>query len=571
MPSAARRRAGNVFAALAGLLLALMAAEAATRLLWDSAPPAGGRADTLPLMRVPDPGVLYRLVPGSSGIYSGTQIQVNSLGLRDRDYAIPRPPGIERVLVLGDSMVFGVGVRPEETLPGQLGRFLAPAEVINAGIFGYNLDQEISMLEEVGPRYRPDVVISCFVHNDIDNWGLGEGGAVPEIRSSRFDPPPADLWSSRLASLLLADPFDADRLNLLPAAGGVRGWLAAHSRLYLFSYTRLRTHSWSMTSGEQANPIVAAPTCQSRAVIWEPLRQRYRRLRETTERLGATLRVVILGGALWEGRPLARLHDTLRQEGIPFLDLTPLWSDRQHYARTWSLGWDPHPNAQAHELAADLVARFVKATRGSRAGPEADAADPYAAIRERPELGQGIDEWRQRQATRALEDDRALAGSGRSLSAVVDFGSPDPGRLAPQILYGFWEPGAGPDPGVAGQGRWMSSRGAVLLGWAEGASRVEIELRSPMRGIDRVRTPRSVTITAGIPLGSCARVSQETRLEAGERWQIVTVPLDTLGESPDRGPIELELIAAPFEATLLGAGGRDPRLVSLIVRRIAVR
>src|SRR6266850_7591101 len=196
----------NLTTSVVGVALALLMCEAGVRIFWSNAP-SSIAPDTLPLEQIPDPEILYRLIPGATGHFNGTEIKVNSMGLRDREYAIPPPRGVGRILVLGDSMVFGIGLKPEQTLPGQLARMLSPVEVINAGVFGYNMTQEISLLRDVGLRYKPDIVVSCFVHNDIENWGLGDGGAVPEIKSSRFDPPPADAWSSRMADLLLPDTF----------------------------------------------------------------------------------------------------------------------------------------------------------------------------------------------------------------------------------------------------------------------------------------------------------------------------------------------------------------------------
>ena len=194
------RRSGNLLALFVGLLLGVAAAETGARLFWRDAPSAGGSGESLPLLRVRDPRVIYRLVPGSTGVWNGTHVSVNSLGLRDRDYPIPRQGNAPRILVLGDSMVFGAGLPVEETIPSRLEELNPDTEVINAGIFGYNLVQQVALLSEIGPAYRPDVVVAAFVHNDIDNWGLGDGGAVPAIASSMFDPPPRDAWSARLAS-----------------------------------------------------------------------------------------------------------------------------------------------------------------------------------------------------------------------------------------------------------------------------------------------------------------------------------------------------------------------------------
>ncbi len=96
---------------------------------------------------------------------------VNRLGFRDREWG-PRAPGVRRVAVLGDSFVFGVGVRDDETLPAALGRELAArgerAEVLDLGIPGLNAQQEAIVAERLLPSLRPDVVVLVGVSNDAE-------------------------------------------------------------------------------------------------------------------------------------------------------------------------------------------------------------------------------------------------------------------------------------------------------------------------------------------------------------------------------------------------------------------
>ncbi len=572
------RRRGNLVSAAVSTAAALLLVESGVRLLWSGAPVSPGSSDSLPVRQVRDPRVLYRLVPGSEGWYAGTPVSVNSLGLRDREYPATRTAGSSRVLLLGDSMVFGVGVPPEETLSAHLARRLPGTEAINAGIFGYNLIQQISLLREVGPRLRPDLVVACFVHNDIENWGLGEGGKVPEIRSSRFEPPPAGAWSTLVADLLLPDPFDPQRLSLLPSADsmtGARGRLAAWSRLYLFVYLRLRTHAWSLTGGERRDPIVGSPTCQAREIVWEPLRAHYRDLRSAARESGAGLAVVILGGWLWEGGPLERLHGILREEGIPFLDLTPVWLDGAFYARHYSLGWDPHPSAAANSLAADLVAEFIR-TAGLLAGGEDRAAKeggpgPHDALDRRPDLRQRLVRWRARQREALGMDSAAWSRRVGGLAPEWRPAAGVPGSDAGQDVYGFWET----DPLLPGpvvSGRWMCDRSSVLLGGRPSARRVRIEIALPSIPSARRRTPASLRVTLGAPPDRCVAASYELPVGAAS------------AEGPVVGfdaPLTADLAAAPalevslsvdraYPASYLVEGGRDARLVSFFITRVAL-
>lgn len=576
-----KRAAGNLLAAGLGVAAALLLAEAGTRLLWRDAPAVSGRGTPLPLERVADPRVLYRLVPGSSGEYNGTSVRVNGLGLRGREIAIPAPAGTTRILVLGDSMVFGVGLSEEETLPAYLERALPGSEAINAGVFGYNQAQEIALLERIVPVTRPDIVLSCFVHNDIDNWGLGEGGAVPEIRSSRFDPPPPDAWSARLAEVMLPGGFDPDRLNLLPASAGrgARHAIAAWSRLYLLAYLRLRTTAWNLTSGERRDPLVDSRTCQAEEIVWRRLREGYRRMDRTAREAGARLIVVIQGGLLWEGLPLDRLHRLLAEERIPFLDLTPVWFEPDLYAREYSLGWDPHPNGRANEVAGRLIADYLRRAgltgEASAAAPRAfGSPDPHAPIAADPALRDRLQRWKARQSERVGQDLAAWSGSVSGLPPSIDLAEARVGEGGPRILHGFWDPGAGLPTGGT-QGWWMSDRAAVLLGPREGAREVVLDLAGllALGG----RAPERLTISLGEPPDACGRSRQDLTadLTAGAELGALRlrVPLPEALRGAD--PLELEIqVDRAVRAAYLDPRGpgeaADPRLVSFIVRRIAL-
>jgi len=563
----------NLITFALGLVFATLAAEGLTRLFWSGAPAADAGAPSLPLLQVRDPRILYRLPPGSSGVYNGTMVSINAMGLRDRDYPIPAAEGTGRVMLLGDSMVFGVGLPEARTLPSQIEERMnapggaGPVEVINAGVFGYNILQEFALLQDVGPEYRPGLVVACFVHNDIENWGLGDGGAVPAIASSRFEPPPRDAWSTRLAELMVPGAFDPERLNLLPGetATGLRGWLATHSRLYLFTHLRLRTHSWNLTSGERRDPIVDSRSCRTQEVIWEALRLRYREMARTAAGWGGRLVVVVLGAQLWEGRPLEELLTLLREEGIAHLDLTPVWKDPGFYAREYSLGWDPHPNERATALAAELVIDFIGKTRDSGARPPG----PHDVIAAREDLRGRLEEWLAGERERVARDDAAWSAQQRTFLPMLDAAAAPLARH-PQILYGFWGDEIGlPDPPVRDEpGTWMSRSGALLLGNAGDAAAVTLDLTLP---IAAGHPPSSLFVTLSAPPAACGIAAGTYALHpdiAGRVRLRVEVP-ESLR---DAATIEVRLeVEHSMAASALRAGGsaaqqHGARRVSLYLR-----
>ena len=121
-----------------------------------------------------DPRLGWRNIPGWSGETNGKPLTINSRGMRDREYALAKPAGVTRVLVLGDSYTWGYGVANQEIYTEVLERSLAKGgakvEVINSGVSGWGTDQEYLFLERDGIKYQPDVVVlALFLFNDPEN------------------------------------------------------------------------------------------------------------------------------------------------------------------------------------------------------------------------------------------------------------------------------------------------------------------------------------------------------------------------------------------------------------------
>ncbi len=117
----------------------------------------------------------YRLKPGVEGTFHGASVRVNTLGLRGPEIAERPAEGEFRILVLGDSVVFGIGVNAEDSIPGQLeavaNRSQAGARryvAVNMGVPSYNTEQELLQFSDVGLRLRPSLVILMFDSNDIE-------------------------------------------------------------------------------------------------------------------------------------------------------------------------------------------------------------------------------------------------------------------------------------------------------------------------------------------------------------------------------------------------------------------
>ncbi len=97
----------------------------------------------------------------------------NADGFRGaKDYAIPKPAGTFRIVVLGDSVALGHGVEDDETFSAVLEHALSSTrrtEVVNMGVSGFGTAEELVQLQTVGWRYDPDLVVLSYFPNDPYN------------------------------------------------------------------------------------------------------------------------------------------------------------------------------------------------------------------------------------------------------------------------------------------------------------------------------------------------------------------------------------------------------------------
>lgn len=109
-------------------------------------------------------------------------LRINRLGIRDEEPIEDRR--VFRIVALGDSSTFGMGVDQEESYPEVLEDLLrarcgaTPIEVVNAGTIGYTSWQGLKWLERYGPELRPRIVTFAFGTNDATR---GDGRSDLEI------------------------------------------------------------------------------------------------------------------------------------------------------------------------------------------------------------------------------------------------------------------------------------------------------------------------------------------------------------------------------------------------------
>jgi lysophospholipase L1-like esterase/tetratricopeptide (TPR) repeat protein len=160
-------RPRRLLLALGALIASLLVVEAVLRVLG-----AGAAPDPSPFPLEAVAGVRFTLPDDELGLRLAPDAEIlgayrtNARGWRGPQVADARAPGALRLLALGDSTTFGLGVREEQRWTDVLQRLLAlllegrrAVEVVNAGLPSYSSCQNLVQLERELPRLRPDVVV----------------------------------------------------------------------------------------------------------------------------------------------------------------------------------------------------------------------------------------------------------------------------------------------------------------------------------------------------------------------------------------------------------------------------
>jgi hypothetical protein len=132
----------------------------------------GDVADSYRIMASRDVLLRYHYRPGArvdADMRTGRQMLINHLVLSDREYAIPKPADVYRVVVLTGSIANDGAVPFDQRFHEVLERALQGAaggrrvEVVNVSCEGYNTLQQVRLLERVGLQYQPDFVLLAYM------------------------------------------------------------------------------------------------------------------------------------------------------------------------------------------------------------------------------------------------------------------------------------------------------------------------------------------------------------------------------------------------------------------------
>jgi len=292
------------------------------------------------LYEVADEALRFRLAPGFRATIGGVDYRVNAHGLRGPAVATPKPAGARRVLLLGDSYAFGLGLTEDAAIPAQLERALAAAgdaavEVVNGGVPAYQTEQERLLLERVGFALEPDVVVLLYFANDKLPAPLTWAPAIATLYHDELPLP--HRWKPLLArSFLYALVAKADATRR-----GERGEYDSRGpRHWPVTVTRLDAIAAACAARRIPLVLAAVPEMPSTRELLDPAHE------------SAQDHAAVLALAAERGWPcvdlLAGMRDKLKGKGFEkvWLSLDPV---------------DTHYNAKGCAFAAELIAPAVRA------------------------------------------------------------------------------------------------------------------------------------------------------------------------------------------------------------------
>jgi hypothetical protein len=169
------------------------------------------------------------------GVYDYTYSN-NSLGLRGaQEYSFERHTD-HRILFLGDSFTYGLGVKDDQTFPYLTEKDLLAkkfsVEVINAGNPGRGTDYALKFFQVLGSKFSPDLTVFSFLGKNFVDDSRGQYYAVSA--AGELTPKRLRAGSSLVKSLLYELPGYnwlvswSQAANLVKQAG-IRWYLASSS------------------------------------------------------------------------------------------------------------------------------------------------------------------------------------------------------------------------------------------------------------------------------------------------------------------------------------------------------
>jgi lysophospholipase L1-like esterase len=318
---------------------------------------------------------LVRYAPDQAGVWRvrdeiAAPYAINKQGWNSGtgDYIVARRPGIDRVAIVGDSMVEALQVAHGQSIGERLAAELShggnPVEVYRFAVSGAPLSQYLNMIEHEVVRYRPDWIVVLLIHNDFDETYRFVGGRYTSsflklrvVDGAVIGEVPAEPWHANAgdwARRTATARYLYYRWQVRPDA--IRRLLLRSERPGERYEANIDVHD---VLGQLSDIAAATGHVFARLAAFGR--------GEGTRFLLAMdgVRTAIYAGNTSQALELNRLAaDIARKQGLPFVDL------HSAFAEDWSINkkrfeysFDNHWNEYGHIVAARAVARAIREQR----------------------------------------------------------------------------------------------------------------------------------------------------------------------------------------------------------------
>lgn len=259
----------NLLALVMGLMIALVGVEAGARILADLLGVSSYMQYDEHVGWKAKPGAVKRHKNESLGF--DVTYHINDRGIRGVVHDQVKPPGVYRVVLLGDSNGFGWGVAEGKYFAALLEQELERVEVVNLSLSGYGTDQEYLRFVEEGMAYRPDLVIVQVTPNDFEEiqHPFFNGKAKPQFILSERD----ELRLVNVPVKPIGPKAEDFYDNSLPLP--FREWLGWHSYAYNYfneKYYALKRKTTKSKSAELSREVFSATSIRLFKKILEQLK-----------------------------------------------------------------------------------------------------------------------------------------------------------------------------------------------------------------------------------------------------------------------------------------------------------
>lgn len=298
------------------------------------------------------------------------EVDINEVGLRGKEIGNKTK---KRILLAGDSFIFGYGVSEDERIGEVLENALGNVEVISAGFVGdAGPDTLYLYTKKEGLTLKPDLILLfLFPYNDLS-----------DIEKTVWTVQDNEVLSVKMPDRMVIDGY----LRQSDTSWKYRVPLLRDSHLFQFTFDRVDALTVGLRrkialrfgliqraveDHEKFRNCLYQEICEGK---WSEVKSKTEKIFQLVKQLSAKNQIQILPVII----PLEEqifgsehnetlFHQILRREDINFLDLTQAFRDSGQTGKDLFLA-DGHWTVKGHEVAAKAVADWLQTLQSPQTG-----------------------------------------------------------------------------------------------------------------------------------------------------------------------------------------------------------